>query len=272
MQVLIREVGERVAVPAGLELTVLAVRGGQVRLGLSASAVVEAHRDPEGGGTAEVGSASEVARTDIRGPCRSVEDNSPGRDPAAQSGPNGLAATREYVPPAPLPARSAVLEHALTVYRFFRRQGLEDARAAELMRLTLLNVARGGQPTRRRAGIEDRLFDAAVANLRGVRNEWPSSKTVTRLAADWEEEVLRQRAARALDCLRQEVGSGQWQAFWLTAVEGQSAESVALTLGTSAGAVRVDKCRILCRLRDALGTVQPATAAGVRAKEVEECL
>ena len=40
-----------------------------------------------------------------------------------------------------------------------------------------------------------------------------------------------------------------WRAFWLTAVEAQSAEQVATELSMSVGAVYAAKCRILSRIR-----------------------
>lgn len=58
---------------------------------------------------------------------------------------------------------------------------------------------------------------------------------------------------RAMDLIREEFTERTWQAFWRTAVDEQSAVDVALDLGMSPGAVRVAKCRVLQRLREALG-------------------
>jgi len=58
---------------------------------------------------------------------------------------------------------------------------------------------------------------------------------------------------RALDLIRPEFTERTWQAFWRTAVDEQPAVEVAQELGMSAGAVRVAKCRVLQRLREALG-------------------
>jgi RNA polymerase sigma-70 factor (ECF subfamily) len=60
---------------------------------------------------------------------------------------------------------------------------------------------------------------------------------------------------RALDLVRQDFEERTWQAFWRTAVEGQSPRDVAEALSMSAGAVRVAKCRVLHRLREELGEV-----------------
>jgi RNA polymerase sigma-70 factor (ECF subfamily) len=58
---------------------------------------------------------------------------------------------------------------------------------------------------------------------------------------------------RVLDLIRGEFEDRTWQAFWRTAVDGQSPVDVADELGTSAGAVRVAKSRVLRRLREELG-------------------
>jgi RNA polymerase sigma-70 factor (ECF subfamily) len=59
--------------------------------------------------------------------------------------------------------------------------------------------------------------------------------------------------ARALNLIRAEFAEHTWLAFWRTAVEGRSAKDVAAELGTTAGAVRVARCRVIRRLREELG-------------------
>ena len=54
---------------------------------------------------------------------------------------------------------------------------------------------------------------------------------------------------RALDLIRGEFEERTWQAFWLTAVEGQEAPAAAAQLGMSPVAVRIAKSRVLARLR-----------------------
>ncbi len=64
---------------------------------------------------------------------------------------------------------------------------------------------------------------------------------------------------RALELIRPEFTERTWQAFWRTTVEEQQAGDVAQDLGMSPGAVRVAKCRVLQRLREALGDpVEPS--------------
>jgi len=60
---------------------------------------------------------------------------------------------------------------------------------------------------------------------------------------------------RALEMIEGEFEPSTWRAFWRVVVDGQSPHDVASELGTSAGAVRVAKCRVLHRLRQELGDV-----------------
>ena len=73
--------------------------------------------------------------------------------------------------------------------------------------------------------------------------------------ADNDADQLAERGLlrRALDLIRLDFEERTWQAFWQTVVEGRSPRDVAETLGISAGAVRVAKCRVLHRLRAELG-------------------
>jgi RNA polymerase sigma-70 factor (ECF subfamily) len=68
-----------------------------------------------------------------------------------------------------------------------------------------------------------------------------------------ETEAERGLVHRALELIRLEFEDRTWQAFWRTAVDGQSPNDVAGELSMSPGAVRVAKCRVLQRLREELG-------------------
>lgn len=77
-------------------------------------------------------------------------------------------------------------------------------------------------------------------------NEHPErEETETLLRVEHQRLVLSQ----ASDRLRPKISSSIWNAFWLTAVEGQSITDVAKQLGKSEGAVRVARCRVLAQLR-----------------------
>jgi RNA polymerase sigma-70 factor (ECF subfamily) len=62
---------------------------------------------------------------------------------------------------------------------------------------------------------------------------------------------------RGLELVRGEFQPSTWQAFWRTAVQGQSPADAGAELGMSAGAVRVAKSRVLARLREELGELLP---------------
>jgi RNA polymerase sigma-70 factor (ECF subfamily) len=53
----------------------------------------------------------------------------------------------------------------------------------------------------------------------------------------------------AAEKLRGEFRESTWQAFWLTAVEGQKAKQAAAALGLSEGAVFMARSRVLARIR-----------------------
>lgn len=53
----------------------------------------------------------------------------------------------------------------------------------------------------------------------------------------------------AADQIRPTVKEASWKSFWLTAIEGNTPESVAAQLGLSVGSVYASKFRIIARLR-----------------------
>lgn len=60
----------------------------------------------------------------------------------------------------------------------------------------------------------------------------------------------------ASEQVRAEVRPQTWQAFWEVAVAGTSVAEAAVTLGITAGAVRVAKCRIVARLREVVAEME----------------
>ena len=73
----------------------------------------------------------------------------------------------------------------------------------------------------------------------------PNDDTATLFRLEYRRARFRQAASVA----RAEFHESTWDAFWLTAVESRSIESVAEELGKSQGAIRVARCRVLARLR-----------------------
>jgi RNA polymerase sigma-70 factor (ECF subfamily) len=67
----------------------------------------------------------------------------------------------------------------------------------------------------------------------------------------------RQLFRRALELIQADFEERTWRAFWGVVVDGRSPHEVAEELGMNAGAVRVAKCRVLHRLRQELGDLNP---------------
>jgi RNA polymerase sigma-70 factor (ECF subfamily) len=173
--------------------------------------------------------------------------------------------------------RQFVQLYAPVVYGFARKRGLQDADAADVMQDVLRSVAGAAgrldyDPSRgtfrswlytvarnkvfnfldgRRhklgqgsgdSGVRERLEELA-------QPEWD-------LAASWDQEYERNLAALAMRRVQGEVQPATWQAFWRTAVEGQSAAEAGAALGMTAGAVYVARSRVLARLKEEVKRLQ----------------
>jgi RNA polymerase sigma factor (sigma-70 family) len=149
------------------------------------------------------------------------------------------------------------------IREFARKRGLQDADAADLTQTVLAAVS---------DAIRRLDYDSRRGSFRGwllavTRNQMlkllarerrqphggdemlddqPAPPEDTAL---WEQEYKRQRFRWASERVRGEVEAASWQAFWRTAVEGQSAAEVAKSLGMSVGAVYTAKSRVLDRIR-----------------------
>jgi RNA polymerase sigma-70 factor (ECF subfamily) len=72
-----------------------------------------------------------------------------------------------------------------------------------------------------------------------------------------EASAVRQLRLRALELIRAEFEDRTWQAFWRVTVDGQLPKEVAQELGVTPSAVRLAKSRVLRRLREELGDLEP---------------
>jgi RNA polymerase sigma factor (sigma-70 family) len=72
----------------------------------------------------------------------------------------------------------------------------------------------------------------------------------------FEVEYRRRILLWAAERIRGEFRRSTWQAFWLTAVEGQSARSAAQACGISVGAVYIARSRVMARLRSIIEQVE----------------
>jgi RNA polymerase sigma factor (sigma-70 family) len=157
-------------------------------------------------------------------------------------------------------------------YRLLRRHGLQDADARDVMQELLLAVGRGVErwdPARDRGSFRGWLRRVAknlVINwLKRRERRTPAAGGSDFLAlldmlpddagretAEFDNELRRALFHRAAEQVQREVQPATWQAFWETGVLGTSPAAAAEKLGTSAGAVRVAKCRVLVRLQAAV--------------------
>ena len=69
----------------------------------------------------------------------------------------------------------------------------------------------------------------------------------------------RQLLEWAAEQIRDQFQPSTWQAFWLTAVEGQPPQAVAETLGMTVGVVYVAKSRITKRLAAKIREIDDTT-------------
>jgi RNA polymerase sigma-70 factor (ECF subfamily) len=166
--------------------------------------------------------------------------------------------------------RQFVQVYASVVYGFARKRGLQDADAADLMQEVFRSVA----------GAAGRLdYDPKRGSFRGWLYTITRNKIYTFLDAQrrqvrgsgdsgaqmllegqagredgtgelWDQEYERSAFAWAAERVRGEFHEATWQAFWLTAVDGQSARDAGRQLGLSPGAVYVAKSRVIARLRE----------------------
>ena len=101
----------------------------------------------------------------------------------------------------------------------------------------ILNALTRGRPDR---GSGD---SALLAVLNGQESQAGPDSDLLRL--EYRREVFRWAARR----IRQEFQQGTWDAFWLTAVEGQSVEAVAHELGKNPGAIYAARSRVMQRIQ-----------------------
>jgi RNA polymerase sigma-70 factor (ECF subfamily) len=166
--------------------------------------------------------------------------------------------------------------YAPLVYGFVRKQGLQDADAADLTQDVLRAVAtaagrKGYDPGR--GSFRGWLFTVVrnqLSNFRTRRSRFAQgcgdSAAQAMLEAQparpepeearWEQEYEQRLFHWAAAQVRGGFQDATWQAFWQTAVEGKAPREVAQTLGITVGAVYIAKSRVLARLREQIQQLQ----------------
>lgn len=145
-----------------------------------------------------------------------------------------------------------------------RRRGLQDADAREVAQEVLLSVSKAigrFDPTadgRFRGWLGRITRNQTIDFLRRRQLRGSGSTdvlvrlgTIPQPAAedDFDLEHRRQLLRWAAERVRRQIRPVQWDAFWMTAVEGVSTDEAARRLGLDLGAVYVARCRVLARLR-----------------------
>jgi RNA polymerase sigma factor (sigma-70 family) len=160
--------------------------------------------------------------------------------------------------------------YAPLVYGFLRKRGLQDADAADLTQDVMRSVAAAAQRLeydQRRGLFRSWLFTIVQNKLidhwrkDGIRergagdtaaqqelNALPQADNET--SAEWDADYQRQLFQYAASIVKPDFTEATWQAFWKSAVEGQSGKDVAKQLGLTAAAVYLAKSRVMARLKE----------------------
>ncbi|MBS0204729.1 MAG: sigma-70 family RNA polymerase sigma factor [Planctomycetes bacterium] len=155
------------------------------------------------------------------------------------------------------------------IHGFARKQGLQDADAADLAQEVLYAVA----------GAIGRLnYDRQLGRFRGwlltvarskLSNQYARKKRQPQGSGDsamheslqsvpsnsddeayWDAEYERRLFEWAAERIRPGFQETTWQAFWLTAVDGKEVKAVSEQLGITVGAAYIAKSRVLARLKE----------------------
>jgi RNA polymerase sigma-70 factor (ECF subfamily) len=171
--------------------------------------------------------------------------------------------------------REFVELYAPLVYSYARKQGLQDADAADLSQDVLGAVAgavsrleydphRGAfrnwlftivrhKLSDWRAGEKKRPIGSGDSATHQLLQQSPMSEAIE---GKWEEEWERRVFAWACTQVRREIADTTWQAFWRTAFQGHAGKAVAADLGMSVAAVYLARSRVLARLKELVRSVQ----------------
>ncbi len=163
--------------------------------------------------------------------------------------------------------RQFVELYAPLVYGFLRKQGLQDADAADIAQDVLRTVAaRIGELEydRARGSFRGWLFTVVHSRLADFRRRSqrqrallaeaaasaPDREAAEPSPAEWDLDYQRQVFHAAADRVRGDFGQSAWRAFWMAAVEGRAAKEIAAELRMSQAAVYLAKARVMQRIRE----------------------
>lgn len=145
------------------------------------------------------------------------------------------------------------------------RKGMQPADCEDVAQEILFSVARSVErfePDRERAKFRTWLWRIARCRIadyiaNGNRQPVPSSgqtELAVTLAPDDQAAILRDMQVAlfrvASEAVRRRVAPATWQAFEMTAIEGETADAAAAVTKLSVGSVYVAKCRVLKLIKD----------------------
>jgi RNA polymerase sigma factor (sigma-70 family) len=161
------------------------------------------------------------------------------------------------------------------VYGYARKQGLQDADAADLSQEVLGTVAGAVGSLEydpARGAFRNWLFTVVrrkLSNWRRARRSRPDCTNGTAhsasleqfpapdtMEAEWEAEWERRLFTWACEQVRRDVNEATWQAFWRTFINGQPGKHTAEELGLSVAAVYLARRRVLTRLQELIRSAQ----------------
>jgi RNA polymerase sigma factor (sigma-70 family) len=165
--------------------------------------------------------------------------------------------------------------YAPLVYGYIRKQGLQDADAADLSQEVFRAVSLGMSQFEYDPGrglFRNWLFTVVRRKLANWRRARENREKNLAAAVDdqildqytappsgdetWELEWERRVFAWACEQVRGEVAESSWRAFWRTAIDGQPGKEVAAELGLSVAAVYHARSRIRARLQELARSAQ----------------
>ena len=168
------------------------------------------------------------------------------------------------------------------VYRFARNRGLQPDEAMDVVQEVLLAVHRAAsnwnQTGQHRGAFRAWLAEAARRTTLQVTRQRArigrgaggsgfadmAATTPERQSTVDDDEERRWEFYCAASIIQKEVNPQHWLAFWATAIDGKSAETVAAELSMKIGTVYSAKCRVLAKLKAAIEkTNKPNSAKGV---------
>lgn len=161
------------------------------------------------------------------------------------------------------------------IYRIARRNGLQDADAADVTQEVMRTVAqsisrfeydrdrgtfRGWLKTVTHSRIADhrrrethQVAGAGNSQVPFCMEQVPDRENQDEL---WEREYEQTLFEWAAEQCRSEFQPSTWSAFWKTSVQGEAAKVVAEELGMSIGAVYIARSRVVARLKNLIARVE----------------